>query len=150
MHCEAKGEALIQGRPYTSRSTRGQFQVARLGTSNSYPTSTSKHRRSIACLPSCPSRPRFEPRPTSRRQGSRCQTEGVKPGAPNVIIAQARFRSDRALTPKFGGRPVGNWLKVTESVACTEPPPYARLFLGLLFCQSYQSLSVVYKAHVSR
>ena len=117
---------------------------------NSYPTSTSKRRRSIECLPSYPSRPRFEHRPTSRRQGSRCQTEGVKPGAPNAIIAQARFRSDRVLTPKFGGRPVGNWLKVAESVACTDPPPYAYLFLGLLFCQSYQSLSVVYKAHVSR
>ena len=47
-------------------------------TRNSSPTSVPKRRHSIARLRLCPSYPKSEPRPTSRRQGSRCRTEGAE------------------------------------------------------------------------
>ena len=47
--------------------------------------------------------------------------------------------------------PVGNSLKVAKfAVASEEPPPYAYLFLGLLVCQSYQILSTICIARVSK
>jgi len=54
-----------------------------------------------------------------------------------------RRASNEPLTPWYGGRPVGNLMKFAKPWAITEPPPNATLFLGLLFCQSYQILSTI-------
>ena len=115
------------------------------------PMSVSKRRRSIMYLPSYPSHPKFEPRPTNRRQESRCRTEGMEPSTSKVIITQARLRFDRALTPRYGGRPVGKVLRVVKLASGdSDPPPNAFLFLGPFLCQSYQILSTICIAHVSK